>query len=180
MRKWPTQVSTVVANVGRELPLLKMAIDMANADYPTFFQWNELEPRCQQRAAGFLELIQLMTGEPRPRYSALHLLGESGAYAHYRHTMTRQWGQHVTSLLQVQSMSCLPSAFQDPILCAIIELTEYYDLPHFNEARIYKTPNRRLVHNTFLSKCQHFASTPHIYSTISGVPAINPILRYSS
>ena len=56
MRKWPAQVSTVVANVGRELSLLKMAINMANADYPSFFLWNELEPRCQQRAAGSLEL----------------------------------------------------------------------------------------------------------------------------
>ena len=56
MRKWPTQVSAVVANVGRELSLLKMAINMANADYPSFFLWNELEPRCQQRAAGSLEL----------------------------------------------------------------------------------------------------------------------------
>ena len=37
MRKWPTQVSTVVANIGRELSLLKMAINMANADYPSFF-----------------------------------------------------------------------------------------------------------------------------------------------
>ena len=43
MRKWHTQVSTVVANVGRELSLLKMAINMANADYPSFFLWNELE-----------------------------------------------------------------------------------------------------------------------------------------
>ena len=49
MRKWPAQVSTVVANIGRELSLLKMAIDMANADYLSFFLWNELEPRCQQR-----------------------------------------------------------------------------------------------------------------------------------
>ena len=56
MRKWPPQVGTVVANVGRELSLLKMAIDMENADYPSFFLWNELEPRCQQRAAGSLEL----------------------------------------------------------------------------------------------------------------------------
>ena len=56
MRKWPTQVSTVAANVGRELSLLKMAINMANADYPSFFLWNELEPRCQQRQAGSLEL----------------------------------------------------------------------------------------------------------------------------
>ena len=56
MRKWSTQVSTVVVNVGRELSLLKMAINMANADYPSFFLWNELEPRCQQRAAGSLEL----------------------------------------------------------------------------------------------------------------------------
>ena len=56
MRKWPAQVGTVVANVGRELSLLKMAINMANADYLTFFLWNELEPRCQQRAAGSLEL----------------------------------------------------------------------------------------------------------------------------
>ena len=52
MRKWPIQVSTVVANVGRELSLLKMAINMTNADYLLFFLWNELEPRCQQRAAG--------------------------------------------------------------------------------------------------------------------------------
>ena len=47
MRKWPAQLSSVVTNVGRELSLLKMAIDMANADY-MFFLWNELEPRCQQ------------------------------------------------------------------------------------------------------------------------------------
>ena len=57
MRKWPTQVSAVVANVGRELSLLKMAINKANTDYPSFFLWNELEPRCQQRAAGSLELM---------------------------------------------------------------------------------------------------------------------------
>ena len=57
MRKWPALVGTVVANVGRELSLLKMAINMANADYLTFFLWNELEPRCQQRAAGSLELL---------------------------------------------------------------------------------------------------------------------------
>ena len=57
MRKWPTQVGTVVANFGRELSLLKMAIYMAYADYLTFFLWNELEPRCQQRAAGSLELM---------------------------------------------------------------------------------------------------------------------------
>ena len=56
MRKWPTQVGTVVANIGKELSLLKMTINMANADYPSFFLWNELEPRCQQRAAGSLEL----------------------------------------------------------------------------------------------------------------------------
>ena len=61
MRKWPAQVSTVVANVGRELSLLKMAINMANADYLSFFLWNELEPRCQQRAAGALELHNLIT-----------------------------------------------------------------------------------------------------------------------
>ena len=61
MRKWPAQVSTVVANVGRELSLLKMAIDMANADYLSFFLWNELEPRCQQRAAGSLELMSPLT-----------------------------------------------------------------------------------------------------------------------
>ena len=61
MRKWPTQVSTVVANVGRELSFLKMAINMANADYPSFFLWNELEPRCQQRAAGSLELGLILT-----------------------------------------------------------------------------------------------------------------------
>ena len=70
MRKWPTQVSTVVANVGRELSLLKMAINMANADYPSFFLWNELEPRCQQRAAGSLELLaslSCMCDRPRAR-----------------------------------------------------------------------------------------------------------------
>ena len=47
-----------IANVGRELSLLKMAINMANADYLSFFLWNELEPRCQQRAAGSLELLR--------------------------------------------------------------------------------------------------------------------------
>ena len=56
MRKWPAQVGAVVANVARELSLLKMAINMANADYLSFFLWSELEPRCQQRAAGSLEL----------------------------------------------------------------------------------------------------------------------------
>ena len=43
MRKWPTQVGTVVANIGMELSLLKMAINMANADYLSFFLWNELK-----------------------------------------------------------------------------------------------------------------------------------------
>ena len=37
MRKWPAQVGTVVANVGRELSLLNMAINMTNADYLSFF-----------------------------------------------------------------------------------------------------------------------------------------------
>ena len=60
MQKWPAQVGTVVANVGRELSLLKMAINMANADYLSFFLWNELEPRCQQRAAGSLELTLML------------------------------------------------------------------------------------------------------------------------
>ena len=50
MRKWPVQVGTVVANVGRELSLLRLAVNMSNAEYFTFFLWNELEPRCQQRA----------------------------------------------------------------------------------------------------------------------------------
>ena len=36
--------------------IIEMAINMANADYPSFFLWNKLEPRCQQRAAGSLEL----------------------------------------------------------------------------------------------------------------------------
>ena len=61
MQKWPTQVGTdgtVVANIGMELSLLKMAINMANADYLSFFLWNELEPRCQQRAAVSLELFK--------------------------------------------------------------------------------------------------------------------------
>ena len=52
----PAQVGTVVADVGGELSLLKMAIIMANADNLTFFLWNELEPRYQQRATGSLEL----------------------------------------------------------------------------------------------------------------------------
>ena len=63
MRKWPTHVSTMEANVGRELSLLKMAINMANADYPSFFLWNELEPRCQHRAAGSLELPAPINGQ---------------------------------------------------------------------------------------------------------------------
>ena len=41
MWKWPTQVGTVVANVGRELSLLKMAINMANADYLLFFSMEQ-------------------------------------------------------------------------------------------------------------------------------------------
>ena len=46
MRKYPAQVRTMVANVGRELSLLKMAINMGNADYLSFYPRNELEPRC--------------------------------------------------------------------------------------------------------------------------------------
>ena len=74
MRKWSTQVSTVVVNVGRELSLLKMAINMAKADYPSFFLWNELEPRCQQRAAGSLELAchQRGLGDPFHRWIDRH------------------------------------------------------------------------------------------------------------
>ena len=45
----------------RELSLLKIAINMANADYLSFFLWNELEPRCHQRAAGSLELLNAIT-----------------------------------------------------------------------------------------------------------------------
>ena len=47
----------VAAKVGKELSLLKMAINMANADYLSFFLWNELEPRCQQLAVVSLELL---------------------------------------------------------------------------------------------------------------------------
>ena len=73
MRKWPTQVSTVVVNVGRELSLLKMAINMANAGYPSFFLWNELEPRCQQRAAG-VPGVNLRPAAPMgTKYSAVQL-----------------------------------------------------------------------------------------------------------
>ena len=74
MRKWPTQVGTVVADVGRELSLLKMAINMANADNLTFFLWNELEPRCQQRAAGSLELTSTSTSPILTKYP-LHPIG---------------------------------------------------------------------------------------------------------
>ena len=37
MRKWPAQVGAVVANADRELSLLKMAVNMPNADYLSFF-----------------------------------------------------------------------------------------------------------------------------------------------
>ena len=74
MRKWPAQVSTVATNVGRKLSLLKMAINMANADYPSFFLWNELEPRCQQRAAGSLELSEYkLKSLPKPGFAAIAL-----------------------------------------------------------------------------------------------------------
>ena len=58
MRKWPAQVSRVVANVGRELSLLKMAIDMANADYLSFFsmEWTG----APLPTAGSLELASLV------------------------------------------------------------------------------------------------------------------------
>ena len=74
MRKWPAQVGTVVANVGRELSLLKMAINKANADYLLFFLWNELEPRFQQRTAGCLELgsRQFHIMEPVPDHQMSH------------------------------------------------------------------------------------------------------------
>ena len=52
MPKWPAHVGTVVANVGIELSLLKMAISMTNADYLAFFLWTELEPHSQQQVAG--------------------------------------------------------------------------------------------------------------------------------
>ena len=41
MRQWPVRVGTVVANVGRELSLLKMAIEMANANSGQWGPWNE-------------------------------------------------------------------------------------------------------------------------------------------
>ena len=50
MHKWPAQVGTVVANVGRELSLLKMVIDMANADYLLF-----LYPRPTKLEGGILD-----------------------------------------------------------------------------------------------------------------------------
>ena len=58
MQKWPAQVGTVVANVGRDLSLLTMTISMANAGYFFLFVflWNELGPRCQQLTAESLEL----------------------------------------------------------------------------------------------------------------------------
>ena len=46
-----TQATTIPE--GQNWPRVKMTINMANADY--LFLWNELEPRCQQRAAGSLE-----------------------------------------------------------------------------------------------------------------------------
>ena len=53
MRKWTAQVGTMVENVGRELSLLNMAINMANADYLYFFfLWNELA----KAGSGSLEL----------------------------------------------------------------------------------------------------------------------------
>ena len=61
MRKWPAQIGTVVANVDKELSLLKIAINMENEDHLLFCLWNELEPRCQQRAAGSLELTLIIT-----------------------------------------------------------------------------------------------------------------------
>ena len=79
MRKWPAQVGTVVAKVGRELSLLKMAINMADADYLLFFLWNKLEPRCQQRAAGSLELLhhqQFSQLQTHIYTSVLHFLAE--------------------------------------------------------------------------------------------------------
>ena len=89
MRKWSTQVSTVVVNVGRELSLLKMAINMANADYPSFFLWNELEPRCQQRAAGSLELVLVVNG---PLNDTLRLDNELSAWLHMS-IMCSSWYQ---------------------------------------------------------------------------------------
>ena len=43
MRKCPAQVGTVVANVGREVSLLKMAINMANANYLSVFSVERTE-----------------------------------------------------------------------------------------------------------------------------------------
>ena len=48
MQKWTAQVGMVVTNVGKELSLLRMAVNTPNADY--YF------PCCQQWAAGSLEL----------------------------------------------------------------------------------------------------------------------------
>ena len=41
MRKWPAQVGTVVANIGRELSLFEMAINMTNTDYLSFFSMEQ-------------------------------------------------------------------------------------------------------------------------------------------
>ena len=110
MRKWSTQASTVVVNVGRELSLLKMAINMANADYPSFFLWNELEPRCQQRAAGSLELIhsQIWT------VALMWWLGFKLSYASKRGPWYPTYSIKSQSVFQdvvsniLQPMRCLP------------------------------------------------------------------------
>ena len=65
MRKWPAQVSTVVANIVRELSLLRMAIDMANADYLSFFTPWPFRPkgycRCLRLSVRKLYLVRTIT-----------------------------------------------------------------------------------------------------------------------
>ena len=67
----------------------------------------EIQYLCKQVRCDLAFIVPLHRNKP----NIGHLLSNT----HNRHTTTRQWGQHVTSLLRVQSMSCLPSAFQDPL-----------------------------------------------------------------
>ena len=52
MRKWPVQVGTLVANVGRELSLLRMAVDMPNVDYYTFCYGTNWSPAANSGQRG--------------------------------------------------------------------------------------------------------------------------------
>ena len=136
------QVGTVVANVGKELSLLKMAINMANAEYFSFFLWNELEPRCLQQTAGSLELlihvplVWVLPGHPPPGLS--HLLVHTGPQASHQPS---EWSNRF-AVIRHCAVTNRHKAVLFPWLNSLVPLEEPQNNNLFLHALCYCTPYR--------------------------------------